>query len=1613
MSRSRVVAFVGVGIMTGLTASCSLALDVPFPEEAGTESRPDADVATDVGRDLGPDVGCEDVECAAVCRSLGAANGACLGDSCHCTPGADADADTEGRDEADDAPPDRPDAEDSGAEDSGCPDGGPCECTDDSDCQDGLYCNGQERCGGWVCLAALAPIECGDSDGIACTEDACDEATHECLSAPRDDWCDDTIACTSDRCDPSPTRGCLNVPDHSRCADPTPICNAAIGCVPSGSCSIDEDCQDGSFCNGRERCPAGTCRPADTPEADGTACGAGSICCSGACLTAECCSDALCSGGRCCSGRCLTAECCGDLDCTDGDACNGLETCVSGTCVLGTPVGDRTACGAGMLCCGGSCAAGDCCAASDCDDSDVCTMDTCPSRRCSHAPAADGTDCGGGAVCCGGACTAGVECCSDADCAGARCCGGLCEAVACCADLDCDNANPCDGSETCASGTCAPGTPPGDGTACGASMLCCGSTCVTGDCCAAGDCGDGSTCTSDECAGHRCSHTPLVDGTDCGGGGACCSGVCAVGACCAAGLVKTGSLQLAGGPWTFGRPTVASNGTGWGVAWGGSEASTRKAVIFRLVDLTGAPRGAEILVDEVPSSSGSWSPPVAVQWTGTEFVVAYAFSDRLRVRRIAADGTLLGAAGEVVASPSISDRIALVPLAGGFSLVWSTGGRIEVARFAGDASFVSGPTAIRTGSGGRSRVSAVAAGTELAVAWQDRPGSSNDIYFSLGTPDGTTATLTPVTATSDDDQEPELLWTGSAFRIVYRRGAALRGAHVDATGFVVNDVDLALTVYSSTQIAAGLAGADLQLTWVSSASSGTVMVGRRTDTGGTVGVDRVLDAGTATVTQPVMVVGSAVSGVSWLIAGSPAVRFGTLDAGGAPVAGSPRSISWPSGAATGRPAIAWTGTEAGLVWARSRSAGLSDLMFTTLGSDGTRRTPETALATGMTSHLSPVLVAAAAGYGLAWNGNGAQFAVLDGTGAVAGGPTRVGISTTSATGPSLVRVGSDFLVAWSDTRYTNHEVQVARLDATATVVGTPERVTTTSADSTNPFLTWTGSELVVVWIEGATMSRRIWGRRLNAAGAPLADAVELVSAPAVAATVAAGWTGSTILVVWSDERDSANSELYARTFDPTLSPLGSDVRVTYAERASASPTIVGTPYGMLLAWLDGRRSSGTPNAAFGTVLGGGGTRLGSDLLLNPAGSFGNTPVAVWTGSGALVAYAMEGAEVRTRTLGCAGSRTAGDTCSNSTDLAVDAGSVVADLSGMQDDLVTSCSSGNDKVDRVYRLTLGTERTVSVSSIGSSTTVELLDRCLEPLSSRACGTGSSSGFRRTLPAGEYYLLVEATGSSGTFSISSAPACLTLPAGDTCAAAIDLSLTGECFEGSLAGRTADYSACSASGPDVAYRIVLAERRFVLFRTLPGSGFNPILSLSNTATCSSGSTSCIGTGSGGATIGPGTYYLVVDTSGTSGYYVLSGLTLPACTPTSTPGTDSCTGVPDIPSTGGCYTSTTSGRANDFTASCGGGAVAPDVVYRLVLTARSRVVADTIGSTFDTVLHIRGISCATGTEVACNDDVVSGVAGASLIDTTLDAGTYYVVVDGYNTAAGAYTLSVRVLSP
>ena len=119
--------------------------------------------------------------------------------------------------------------------------------------------------------------------------------------------------------------------------------------------------------------------------------------------------------------------------------------------------------------------------------------------------------------------------------------------------------------------------------------------------------------------------------------------------------------------------------------------------------------------------------------------------------------------------------------------------------------------------------------------------------------------------------------------------------------------------------------------------------------------------------------------------------------------------------------------------------------------------------------------------------------------------------------------------------------------------------------------------------------------------------------------------------------------------------------------------------------------------------------------------------------------------------------------------------------------------------------------------------------------------------------------------------------------------------------------------------------------------------------------------------------------------------------------------------------YAGTTLGRADDFVGagSCGG-AGAPDEVYVLNITQTKLVRLNTSGSQFHTTLSLRdGASTCPGTaELACaNENYVRGtpgyLSGHAYIETVLNPGTYYVVIDGYAGAYGNYELQVDLIDP
>ncbi len=123
---------------------------------------------------------------------------------------------------------------------------------------------------------------------------------------------------------------------------------------------------------------------------------------------------------------------------------------------------------------------------------------------------------------------------------------------------------------------------------------------------------------------------------------------------------------------------------------------------------------------------------------------------------------------------------------------------------------------------------------------------------------------------------------------------------------------------------------------------------------------------------------------------------------------------------------------------------------------------------------------------------------------------------------------------------------------------------------------------------------------------------------------------------------------------------------------------------------------------------------------------------------------------------------------------------------------------------------------------------------------------------------------------------------------------------------------------------------------------------------------------------------------------------------------GNDTCATAALI-SVPGNASGNTSFSNNDYTPPCSPGSTAPEVVYVFRNPVRQTIILDTIGSTFDTVLFVRRDSCEMGASVGCDDDA-GGMLASRVTLTDAAPGVYFVFVDGFGGASGAYQLHISV---
>ena len=181
--------------------------------------------------------------------------------------------------------------------DGSLPDGSPAdasppdampECFSFADCDDGLACNGLERCNAGRCEAGSA-IAC--DDGIACTDGSCVDTAGGGFECPQTGV--DSRCAAGERCDLA--RGCVSICSESPCRLVSPQCGCGMGqgcylsgatrtCAAAGAtavgagCTTASDCTPGSGCLNVSRDPTRAVNMCLAHCDTDTDCPAGGVC---------------------------------------------------------------------------------------------------------------------------------------------------------------------------------------------------------------------------------------------------------------------------------------------------------------------------------------------------------------------------------------------------------------------------------------------------------------------------------------------------------------------------------------------------------------------------------------------------------------------------------------------------------------------------------------------------------------------------------------------------------------------------------------------------------------------------------------------------------------------------------------------------------------------------------------------------------------------------------------------------------------------------------------------------------------------------------------------------------------------------------------------------------------------------------------------------------------------------------------------------------------------------------------------------------------------------------------------------------------------------------------
>jgi hypothetical protein len=173
--------------------------------------------------------------------------------------------------------------------------------------------------------------------------------------------------------------------------------------------------------------------------------------------------------------------------------------------------------------------------------------------------------------------------------------------------------------------------------------------------------------------------------------------------------------------------------------------------------------------------------------------------------------------------------------------------------------------------------------------------------------------------------------------------------------------------------------------------------------------------------------------------------------------------------------------------------------------------------------------------------------------------------------------GTNFFVVWDDWRGDDNDIYGARVSQSGSVLDEDGILVSTNTDDAavyNPSVAFDGTNYLVVWEDRRNDLADIYGARVSTAGAVLDG-----SGISISATVSSQWAprvafdGTNYLVVWQDQRNSGQYDIYGARVNPSgqvLDPSGIAISTATNDQQHPALAFDGTNY--LAVWQHGAGS---------------------------------------------------------------------------------------------------------------------------------------------------------------------------------------------------------------------------------------------------------------------------------------------------------------------------------------------------------------------------------------------------------------------------------------------------------